>query len=98
MSDRTRDGLGLGVVLAMALNVVGALLTLFLLSVTASLAPLFVVLGIGLLQLVWLGPLALYFRHAGKIETVKGIAIIAGITFLLNAACWGLVYAESRPQ
>jgi hypothetical protein len=48
--------------------------------------------AIGLLQAVWMVPAYLYYRKAGESETTQGILLIAGIVFLLNAACWGLVF------
>jgi hypothetical protein len=43
------------------------------------------------LQALWIGPLYFKYRARDETETAKGILIAAGITFLLNAGCWGLV-------
>jgi hypothetical protein len=47
--------------------------------------------GIGLAQLLWIIPLYLRHRKRGTSETAKGLIVAASITFLLNAACWGLL-------
>jgi hypothetical protein len=54
-------------------------------------AGLVVILGIGIVQAAWIVPLWLYYRRAGEMETVKGLLITAGVIFLLNAGCWGVV-------
>ena len=46
-------------------------------------------LFIGVAQLVYLIPVLIYFRKNKGM--VQGLLIGAGITFLLNAACFGLV-------
>jgi hypothetical protein len=48
-------------------------------------------LGIGAVQALWVVPLWLYYRRAGETETVRGILGAAGVIFLLNAGCWGIV-------
>lgn len=50
--------------------------------------------AIGLVQLLVLVPLAIYFNLKKESKTVQGILILAGITFLLNAGCYGLVFAS----
>ena len=50
-----------------------------------------VLVAFGLVQFAWLGPLYYSFRKQGKTETAKGVMIAAGISFLLNAGCWGLI-------
>ena len=44
--------------------------------------------GFGIVQLAWLGPLWRYYRNKGKTEDAKVVLVVAGLTFLLNAACW----------
>ena len=44
--------------------------------------------GFGIMQVLWLGPLWKYYQHQGKTEDAKGLLVVAGITLLLNAACW----------
>jgi hypothetical protein len=54
-------------------------------------------LGIGILQLLWIIPSYLHFRRKGQPETAKGILIAAGIVFLLNAGCWGILMTSKAP-
>jgi hypothetical protein len=61
---------------------------LFLLFGKFALAML---LGIGVTQLIYVGPLMIYFYRQGSMNAFKGMLLAAGITFLLNATCWGLV-------
>jgi hypothetical protein len=48
-----------------------------------------IAVAIGVIQLAWIIPLTRKHKRLGRPETVKGIWLAAGITFLLNAACWG---------
>ena len=50
-----------------------------------------ILLGIGIVQLAWILPLYFSLRNRGETETAKGLLIGAGITFLLNAGCRGVV-------
>ena len=74
---------------------IGALLTLG--GVVASLPLMMIVIGfviffcIGLGQLIWIIPAYRRYTRRGETETAKGILIIAGIVFLLNATCWGVL-------
>jgi uncharacterized membrane protein YfcA len=52
---------------------------------------LVMLLGIGAVQALWIGPLYAVYRSKRETETAKGILLAAGITFLLNAGCWGYV-------
>ena len=49
-------------------------------------------LWIGLSQLAYVIPQSLSYRKQGKSESLKGLWIGAGVTFLLNAGCFGLVF------
>lgn len=49
--------------------------------------------GIGVTQLIYVIPGIIYFRRNGKPLIAKGIIIGASITFLLNAACFGALFA-----
>src|SRR2546429_9878923 len=51
----------------------------------------YVLLRIGVAQVLWMGPAWLHYRNKGETETAKGILVIAGIVFLLNATCWGML-------
>jgi hypothetical protein len=46
----------------------------------------------GLTQLVYQIPASIHFRKRGEPDTVKGIMVAAAVSFLLNAACWGLFF------
>ena len=47
--------------------------------------------GIGLGQILYVVPLALYLQSKGKTGMVQGVFIATAITFLLNATCFGIV-------
>lgn len=47
--------------------------------------------GIGVTQLIYVVPLMIYFYRSGRKNAFKGMLLAAGITFLLNATCWGLI-------
>ncbi|MDC1142048.1 hypothetical protein OAU50_03075 [Planctomycetota bacterium] len=56
---------------------------------------LFVVFLLGLSQLVYVVPLLITFMAKGQSRTASGIAIMAAITFLLNAlTCGGLIFGS----
>jgi hypothetical protein len=46
---------------------------------------------IGVSQIAYMVPTAIYEFVEGRPELGKGIIIVASGTFLLNAACWGYV-------
>ena len=43
----------------------------------------------GLTQVLWVAPLAIWARNEKK--TLWGILVTAGVIFLLNGACWGSI-------
>ena len=47
-------------------------------------------MAIGASQAIYLGPLAIYFYKAGKVNTMMGILVIASLTAVLNVTCQGL--------
>ncbi len=51
----------------------------------------FAYLGIGLLQLVYVLPLAQHYKKLERTEMRQGIWIAAVTTFLLSATCYGLM-------
>jgi len=53
-------------------------------------AMFFVVLGV--VQLVYIIPAIVIVYRRGQPRVVKGLILGAALTFLLNAACWGLVW------
>jgi hypothetical protein len=58
----------------------------------AGIVPVVSVFGIGIVQLLYLLPLGLYFQSKGKYEWVKGLAIGGLLTALLNGACFGGIF------
>ncbi|HKE29508.1 MAG TPA: hypothetical protein VKB88_44465 [Bryobacteraceae bacterium] len=50
-----------------------------------------ILLGIGVVQLAWALPMYFSYRRRGETQTANGVLLAAGITFLLNASCWGIV-------
>ena len=54
----------------------------------------FSLMYLGLFQLLYMIPAILISRGRGSTETAKGLIIGASITFLLNAACSGLVLGQ----
>ena len=56
----------------------------------------FSVFYIGLSQLVYMIPAIIIAFSKGKPQLGKGLLIGAGITFLLNAACMGLIFVSFR--
>ncbi|ARU62937.1 hypothetical protein CBW65_19585 [Tumebacillus avium] len=50
-------------------------------------------LFIGVSQLLYVIPLIIWARRSpARVGTIPGVLTMAGITFLLNAACWGLIW------
>ncbi len=43
---------------------------------------------IGIVQLLYVIPLAIHLKRQQKVETMKGVIIGAIITILLNGGCW----------
>ncbi len=52
----------------------------------------FLVFAIGLVQLVWVVPVALWAQFGDRPGLVKGLLIAASVVFLLNATCYGLIF------
>jgi hypothetical protein len=46
---------------------------------------------VGVTQVLYVGPAFLVARRRGLTRLAQGLAVGAGITVLLNAACWGTV-------
>jgi len=53
----------------------------------------YAVIYIGVVQFIWLGPMIAFLLLRKQPNTALGIGMIAGITLLLNAACFGLMFA-----
>ncbi|MGH9837888.1 MAG: hypothetical protein ACREEM_03805 [Blastocatellia bacterium] len=84
-------GLGLGVALAFLLHIFQIPLLVLageLLNGEYAFAP---ILFIGLSQLVYILPAILLAHRRKKGGVVKGLCIGAGITFLLNGTCLGVM-------
>ena len=77
-------GLGIGALLTLG----GAVASLPLMVVYIGFVTLF---GIGLAQLIWMMPAYRRYKKRGETETAKGLLIVAGLVFLLNASCWGVL-------
>ena len=77
-----------GFAIAAAINI-GAALASYLTGAVG--VGVVIVFGIGAVQALWIGPLYAVYRSKRETETAKGILLAAGITFLLNAGCWGFV-------
>jgi len=92
--DRTVVGLGVGFGIAVGLSVVLAALAIGLGTLTDDEG--FFVLGIGILligvaQLVVDVPLFVWAMRRRASHFARGLIIAAGVVFLVNAGCWGLV-------
>ena len=72
-----------GIAVGIALTIAGVAASFMVFSL--------VLIGIGVLQVVWILPGCLYYGRRGESETVKGILIAAGLCFLLNATCWTII-------
>lgn len=97
-----RDDIGvvIGVAITMVLHVVclvplaAALLTIFSivdLGEAAAFVPVVLFGAIGISQAIYVGPAAWYAHRRGRVDVARGILLGAGMTVLLNAACWGAV-------
>jgi hypothetical protein len=87
-----RSSISGGVFAGMLLHVVQVpfLLCCGFLGIEAGfLAPLF----IGVSQFAYVGPAVWLAGRKGQANAVRGLWIAAGITFLLNATCWGVGFA-----
>jgi hypothetical protein len=89
------DGVGsafAGIFACLGLNV-AALFFWFVVASVRSLGTstiaVVAVFGIGISQLAYLIPLAIWARRRAMKMFAAGIVIGAAITFLLNGACWG---------
>jgi hypothetical protein len=88
------DSVWAGLGLTLVFHVVFGMLAGFLSTITnGSFAVVFIFPG--LTQLVYIVPAYLYFQRQGRPGVAKGLVIGAAITFLLNAACYGLILGAS---
>lgn len=79
----------MGFLIGAALHALAIALALFLSPVVPG-GVVFLV-GIGLTQLLYLIPAFVVFLVKRRPRSAIGVSILAGVTFLLNAACFGLV-------
>lgn len=55
----------------------------------------FIPVGIGISQLVYVIPVSLWLKQRGRFGLMKGVIIGAVITALLNGGCWLLLSSSS---
>ena len=86
MTDE-KGNLGLGLVICWGCNIAHLALGWFFIF---ALPPVgMVVFGaIGVVQLAYVIPVALYLDNKGQTDMMKGLIIAASITALLNVGCW----------
>ncbi|MBI1850663.1 MAG: hypothetical protein HYR85_10005 [Planctomycetes bacterium] len=90
-ADSSSVATGVGTVFALHLIQVPFLICCSIIGFQAGMvAPLL----IGASQFVYVGPALSIAGRKGWRNAVRGMWIGAGVTFLLNAACWGLVLAS----
>jgi hypothetical protein len=85
-SEFIRGHMDDGILIAGACNLAGLVITFYLMFFIGPVFPG----GFGLVQFAWLYPIWRRYKKKGKTESAKGVLVIAGITFLLNATCWGV--------
>ena len=78
-----------GMVLALGLGL-GAFLLLLVLSSTFT-DDVGWAMSLGLVQWIYLVPLAMWFKKGGSTSTAAGLLVGGGLVFLLSSACWGLL-------
>ena len=82
-----------GLAICWGLNVAEVILGFLMLRITFGVA---MIVGVGIVQLIYVLPFYFSFRKQGKTATAKGLVIAASITALLNATCWGVVLHNFR--
>jgi heme/copper-type cytochrome/quinol oxidase subunit 4 len=85
-----RGNIAVGIGLGIGLTILGIGLTVALAALTKGVG-LILLFGVGVVQVVWMGPVCAYFFKKGETRTGQGLLIIAGLVFLLNATCFGLI-------
>lgn len=92
VEDQSRGSIWKGLGLTLLFNVLaGAVLLFALATVLANEWVVYLMMYMGLTQLIYMIPAILSCRRRGANETAKGMIIGVSITFLLNAACSGLL-------
>jgi len=96
VEEQSRGGIWAGLGLTLLFHVVAAIvMVIILLAVPDERSAEFMfypLLYMGLSQLAYMVPAILICRRRGSTETAKGMIIGASITFLLSAACTGLLF------
>ena len=80
-----------GMALTVGLHMIFGIVILGLMFIGNTLSPLPWLILIGVTQLIYIIPAMVIAHFAGKTYLVKGLLIGASVTFLVNAACTGLV-------
>jgi hypothetical protein len=83
---------GLGYTVALHIIFAGILYILYLISDKGDVTFLIPLLLIGISQLLYMLPAILIVQGKDRPQLAKGFAVGGAITFLLNAACTGLVF------
>ncbi len=52
--------------------------------------------AIGLTQAFYMIPMLFYYKSQARPDVVKGLMVVAGITFLLNSSCFGVMWLGAR--
>lgn len=98
VEEKSKGSIGAGLGLTLLFHVVVVIVMFSILSTAPDEEGLAVVaypfMFMGLSQLVYMIPAILICRRRGSTETAKGMIIGASITFLLNAACTGLIFGN----
>jgi ABC-type Fe3+-siderophore transport system permease subunit len=89
-------GLALGVAITFGLHTIFGSIILWLLYDSNDLEPLPWIMFIGVTQLTYLIPVIGIAYFSRKSHIVKGLLIGVAVTFLLNAACTGLFFVNTK--
>lgn len=89
-----RGSVGGGILIGIGLHIVVYPVVSLVVGLFDQDIALTMLVACGLGQLVYMIPAMILCKVRGRPAWFKGIAIVTAITFLLNAACWGLVAAS----
>lgn len=83
---------GLGMLLGLALHVAAFLVAACVIELQGrdSVVLIGMLFALGVVQLAYMLPVALLLKRAREHELLQGLAVCAGVTFLLSSACMGL--------
>jgi hypothetical protein len=72
---------------------VGLALLMHLIQIPLAVVTAFVsLIFVGVSQLAYIIPASIFYHRAGRRGVVKGLIIVAAITFLLNATCTVIIF------